>query len=406
MDLLANELWNRGAHLTWWSVAFEHKSKRLSMPKGYRYLEKPGYEVILTQASGYRRNISVGRLRFNRRTADEFVRLASREPPPDLILTSYPTIELVGAIGRFSKRHGIPAVADVRDLWPDIWVDAAPSRLRRPATMLLAGYFAASRSSLASMAAITGITEEFVDWGVQRAGRVPSRFDRAFPFGYLSPALSVEQIHEAKQFWQTRLKCREYSPAIRLCFIGSIGLRTGLHHVIEAVLDLPASVRTKVQLVICGDDLQGQLLELKQRIGDNPTVVIAGHVDQGKLMALMEMSDLGVVPFPNTVDFQNSLSNKAPEYLAGGLGIVTGLQGKLRRLINENQCGYTYENQDTESLKSLIGEILGDQAGLEGRKQAARRLFHAEFQAEDIYARFADHLYEIAEQSKGTANRH
>ena len=42
------------------------------------------------------------------------------------------------------------------------------------------------------------------------------------------------------------------------------------------------------------------------------------------------------------------------EYPAGGLAIITGLEGKLRRLIHDAGCGYTYASQDVEDLKSVI----------------------------------------------------
>jgi hypothetical protein len=60
----------------------------------------------------------------------------------------------------------------------------------------------------------------------------------------------------------------------------------------------------------CGD---GDLAQIKQRIGNDPSVVFAGWVDHTKLLALMSMSDLGVAPYHNTPDFRNSLSNKMIE---------------------------------------------------------------------------------------------
>ena len=44
---------------------------------------------------------------------------------------------------------------------------------------------------------------------------------------------------------------------------------------------------------VCGD---GDLAQMKQRIGNDPSVVFAGWVDHTKLLALMSMSDLGVAP--------------------------------------------------------------------------------------------------------------
>jgi hypothetical protein len=43
----------------------------------------------------------------------------------------------------------------------------------------------------------------------------------------------------------------------------------------------------------CGE---GDLAQMKQRIGNEPSVVFAGWLDHTKLLALMSMSDLGVAP--------------------------------------------------------------------------------------------------------------
>jgi hypothetical protein len=112
------------------------------------------------------------------------------------------------------------------------------------------------------------------------------------------------------------------------------------------------------------------------------------------------MSDLGVVPYHNTPDFQNSLSNKMIEYLAGRLAIITGLEGKLKRLIDDAGCGYTYASQDVEDLKRVIGKIVSERAELERRKAAARSIYEREFRAETVYGGFADHVAHIATLGK------
>jgi glycosyltransferase involved in cell wall biosynthesis len=404
MDLLVEQLCARGARVTWWSSVFDHRSKTDSTPHGMRYSARPGYEIVLMKGYSYQRNVSFQRLVFNYSMEREFRRLTKTEQPPDVILAAYPPIELVAAAGRYGHEQGVPTIGDVRDLWPDIWAEAVPRFLRGPAHVGLAPYFLSSRRALASMTSITGITEEFVDWGVRRAGRRRRTTDRAFPFGYKLPELSPSERAEANVFWQRLLHrpTGDRPPPLRLCFMGSIGARTGIHHVIEAVAGLPSDLGKHVQLVICGD---GDLAQIKQRIGNHPSVVFAGWVDHSKVLALMSMSDLGVVPYLNTPDFQNSLSNKMIEYLAGGLAIITGLEGKLRRLLHDAGCGYTYASQDVEDLKRALGKIVSERAELERRKAAARSIYEREFRAETVYGAFTDHVAHVATLGSGKPSR-
>ena len=114
------------------------------------------------------------------------------------------------------------------------------------------------------------------------------------------------------------------------------------------------------------------------------------------MITLMERSDLGVIPYRNTIDFQNSLSNKTIEYLAGGLALTTGLDGKVRQLIRDNDCGYLYSDQSSSAYRNLLLEILADRQTLERRKKAARTLYQERFRAESVYDDFRDYLLEVA----------
>jgi glycosyltransferase involved in cell wall biosynthesis len=137
------------------------------------------------------------------------------------------------------------------------------------------------------------------------------------------------------------------------------------------------------------------LRQATEKYGSDPAIVYAGRVDQPKLLTLMERSHLGVIPYRSTFDFQNSLSNKTIEYLAGGLALTTGLDGKMRQLISENDCGYLYSDQSASAYRNLLLEILADRQTLERRKKAARRLYQERFRAESVYGDFRDYLFEV-----------
>jgi glycosyltransferase involved in cell wall biosynthesis len=138
------------------------------------------------------------------------------------------------------------------------------------------------------------------------------------------------------------------------------------------------------------------LRKVTAQYGNDPAIVFAGWVDQPKMITLMERSDLGVIPNRNTFDFQNSLSNKTIEYLAGGVALTTGLDGKVRQLISDNDCGYLYSDQSSSAYRNLLLEILADRQTLERRKKAARTLYQEQFRAEAVYSEFTDYLFKVA----------
>ena len=53
-----------------------------------------------------------------------------KEILPDLILSSIPTSELSLEATKLGKKNNIPVILDIRDLWPDVFLDVLPNFFR------------------------------------------------------------------------------------------------------------------------------------------------------------------------------------------------------------------------------------------------------------------------------------
>ena len=78
-----------------------------------------GLEIQFLHGRMYTKNVSVARLLNHLEIARQFRRLSTREGTPDVILSSYPTIELCDEAVQYGTRHNVPVLLDIRDLWPD-----------------------------------------------------------------------------------------------------------------------------------------------------------------------------------------------------------------------------------------------------------------------------------------------
>lgn len=100
------------------------------------------------------------------------------------------------------EKYSVPVVLDVRDFWSDIFRDLLPGLGR-----LLVSAF--SRKMLKSVCksfrranAVVGNKDAFVDWGLRKANRARTIFDRAFPIGS-SIASNLSYNHSlSRQFWK------------------------------------------------------------------------------------------------------------------------------------------------------------------------------------------------------------
>ena len=65
-------------------------------------------------------------------------------------------------------------------------------------------------------------------------------------------------------------------------------------------------------------------------------IIYAGYVDQEKLSYLLEMSDVGLLPYDKVEDFTLSIPNKVGEYLSCGLHILTSLKGEISKFFDNS----------------------------------------------------------------------
>ena len=128
--VLAEKLASRGHQVTWWTSNFDHFTKQFHQASNNRDELLNAYRLILIPGPAYQSNIGIRRLINHLIVALRFGARIKRMKRPDLILCSYPTIELSWISTRFAEKEQIPCVIDIRDLWPDIFVQIAPKSLQ------------------------------------------------------------------------------------------------------------------------------------------------------------------------------------------------------------------------------------------------------------------------------------
>jgi glycosyltransferase involved in cell wall biosynthesis len=394
MSLLADVLLDRGHRIVWWSSTFHHAYKRYRFNRPTTVSIDPLYEVKFVHVPPYQGNISPARIHNHRVLARGFKRLAAAEPTPDIVVASFPPVELGYQAVRYGSDRGVPVLLDVRDMWPDILVDSLPVWCRALARLGLSAMFRQARDACKDATAISGHTSAFVDWGLAMGGRLKTDLDRDFPFGYSPKAPSPEELDEARQFWRER-----HVGADRkiVCFFGNLGSTAQFDPVLAAARSLEGNA--KILFVICG--IGPQLTRLRALSADRKNIMFAGQVSGRHIWALMQMSVVAIAPIVERYDYEASIPNKAIEYLAGGLPILTSLRrGKLHDLLAERRCGFSY-CASAELLAKYIVDLCSSPALRERMSMAARSLFEERFDASVVYRSMATHLEQVAADTRG-----
>lgn len=352
------------------------------------------YRLHAVRSPGYSKNVSIQRIADHsahaRRVKQRMIVTADR---PDVILCSLPTLELCRVAVDYGNLHSIPIVLDIRDLWPDIFLDAVPAWARWAARPALWPMFRTATYVCSRATAITGITSAFVDWGLSYAGRSRSDFDRDFPLSYPAEPHSVQAMAEAQQYWSSI--GLDTPVGLRVCFFGNLSwtMADEMYTVIEAAKQLQRQ-GAGVQFVICGT---GENLEAYRKSAQGyDNILFPGWIDAPRIRALMQMSSVGLLPYRSRDDFARSIPNKVAEYLSGGLPVVSSLRGVTEALLRDNDCGVTYQNENATSLVQLLRTLASDKDRLQTMARNAASLFAERFDATHVYDEMSDYLQEVA----------
>ncbi len=389
--LLSGALAARGHEVLWWSSTFDHSRKRFRDQGEGEVVAHDGPRLRLLQGPGYRRNVSFARLANHRAIGRRFRDLAATEPRPDVIVASWPTIELSREAVAYGASRGVPVVLDVRDLWPDIFVELAPAWARRMARLAVSPMTRAAESAFGGAVAITGVTPAFVAWGLRQAGRPATPWDRAFPLGYSDQPPGREAIATAEDSWRRRGVARDRGEFV-VAFVGTMGLqKLDMAPVLAAARALQGR---GVRFVLCGDG--DGLEQFKAMAAGLDNVVFPGWVGRAEIWTLMRIASAGLAPYRSSMNYIGNVPNKPIEYLSAGLPILSSLDGTLRALLARHGCGITYDG--AEDLAASLAGLIDDRGRREAMSAAASVLYRNEFVAEVVYGEMAEHLESIAGQ--------
>lgn len=389
--LLAQVLSQRGHDVTWWASTFDHVHRRQRFDKDTTIAVCPNYTIRLLYSAGYRKNVSLARAYAEWAIARRFAVRARAEPFPDVILCCMPSLDLAAAATSYGKRYRRPVVLDIRDLWPDVFAERLPHALRHMSGCVFAAHRYILRQACRRAVAISGITSEFVDWGVRHAGRPKTGLDLDFPLGYPDTEPGAAEAAKAASFWR-ELGITDGECVV--CFLGSLGQRNceEFEALIQAARLL--SHHPRIRFVLCGEGVN--LHRYKALAADLPTVLFPGWIGFSQARVLMELSAVGIIPYQSTPDFMMSIPNKAVEYMSAGLPVVSSVKGKLQHILSTHECGATYANRSPQELAGILLGLEQDRGRLHQMGDNARQLYRARFVASAVYSRMAEHLEGIA----------
>lgn len=385
---LANALAEAGHKVVLWSSAFYHQEKRHRSRSAERISISPQLEIRLIPSPGYERNISPGRFWDHAVLARNLGKQLKQEAqPPDVAFIGYPPIEAAAVMTRWLSVRGVPSMLDIKDQWPNLFVDALPKSVRHLSRIAFAPYFHLAKRAMRDATGLSAMAEGFLTWAIDFAGRQRNSMDRVVPLTTPSGQVSAAELEAACQWWNNKGIVAD--GRLRVCFVGSHSQAFDIEPIYQAAKHF-SSQDNPCEFVICGDgECSAGWSRLMSAL---PNVHFPGWVDRAQIEALAERSHAAMTPYRNIDNFTKNLPNKVIDALSLGLPILSPLQGEVANLISKHGVGLRYGTDSGKSLVQCI-EILMDHPALRQQiSMNALNLYQEKFSFERVYGGLVKHL--------------
>ncbi|MGI9077951.1 MAG: glycosyltransferase family 4 protein [Gemmatimonadaceae bacterium] len=264
-------------------------------------------------------------------------RFDARARAPDIVIGSTPHLFAALTAWRIARRHRIPFVLEVRDLWPEslgvgggrqgpgYWMLWALSRFL---------YRVADRTVVLARGA--GRFLEGKGIAAHKIAYVPNGTDLSRFAGNAQPAPR---------------------DSLRLVYAGAHGPANGLDVVLDAAYELRDEPH--VSFLLIGDGTAKAALEQRARTLGLANVTFAESVSKSEMPAVLFSCDAGLMVLKDVPLFSFGVSpNKLFDYWGASLPVVCNVPGEVANWVLEAQGGIQAVDASSSALASAIRDLL------------------------------------------------
>lgn len=351
---LAKMLCSYGYQVEIVTTTFSHKTKQQrNLPKGL--FEKLPYRYTMLPEPGYPKNVCLKRFYSHRIFGKNLTKYFKTMQKADLILIAVPSLDVGTAAAMFCKKHQIPLIVDIQDIWPEAFklvlnIPILSDLIFLPMT-LQANYFYAQADK------IIAVSETYKKRGLQN-----NKKDRRGLCVYLGTDLS-EFDKNHKKFIVEKPK-----EEIWISYVGTLGHSYNIEIIIDALNQMADRVSKKMVFQVFGD---GPYFQRFQQYAKNCKIPVKfwGRMDYAEMTAYLIKSDIAVNPIVKGA--AQSIINKHADYAAAGLPIINTQECKeYRSLIQKYKCGINCEVESITQVADALFKLVENE---ELRKTMGKR---------------------------------
>lgn len=374
--LLADKLINRGHSIFWWASAFEHQRKVWISRRDKEFRINSRYTIRVIRGTGYKKNYSLLRYLDHIVIAQKFRNQCTKIKTPDIIIASTPCHHLAYESVIFANKADIPIIVDIRDPWPDLFLNPLKKmKLEKLGRLVLSYDFYKVSKMLRRADVLTSTSKGFLDWGLHKAKRSRNGLNKVFYTAYQNNhqrSNSEFQYDKNKKIF---------------IYLGTFGKSYELDLIVDVAQRFQCNNCKDIAFVIVGTGEQYGKIKLKASKLHN--VILTGWLEKEDILRVLHAAWAGIVPC-NSV--KNTIPNKIFEYLSAGLPIISSLEGEIEQAIEKQQLGCNYSSGDAEGLYNAIQYLASDPLQRDRMSSNALKFYENYGDADRVYSQYATYI--------------
>ncbi len=387
-NTLSEYLANRNHEVIRWRSTFSHQ-KKVQLVENSVKIKHDTYYHQFIKSRPYKRHLSFLRFLNHYDLSRNFNKISRNLDKPDFVHLANVPIELAYSVAKFCYENKVPYFVDVRDLWPDIYIDFIPrrfSKLRKILLFLLRLYYDKKLYFIFSNAlGITALTESFLQWALKKAKRNKGINDYIFPMSFERSLTINKSNNQINIYQQFNLKRNN----IIITYVGNIGLQSNFNTILESA-KLLESDNANIIFIFSGSG--PELINLKKDYSHLKNVRFTDWLDGENLKKILEISSIGLIIYKNYMNYMLNIPNKFPEYLCFGNAIACGTKGEMSFLVKEYKLGFTFDGDKPKDFVKELKNFLKNPKNIKNASKSASKLHLERFLSSVNYEKYCDFI--------------
>ncbi len=280
------------------------------------------------------------------------------------------------AAGWMKRRHKIPFLFEVGDLWPD-----APIQLGYVQNYFFRRFLYAVEKWIYRQADSIVALSPAIQSAIEK--KIPGKTIHLIPnmadIDCFRPTPKEEQL-------ERKFDVRE---KFVVTYAGAVGVANGLDYFLE-IARASHKANLPIQFFLCGE---GAVLDrLKANAGrlGLRNLTFVGFQNREGVRDLLSVSDAAFVCYKNVPVLETGSPNKYFDGLAAGKLIVINFGGWIKKEIEVNRCGIYVDPKEPGDFVGNIQPFVEDKTRLLDYQEASRRLGMTTYSRDMLSAKFAD----------------